>query len=190
MTLQSKRSPPLSEFPYTPPGRGPAAVQQQEPQRMAAGGVPGRQAPRPLPQDPRVRGVGPSPRQDSAASPGRLRESGPGCPGDRQQVNKHMRHQGPRQRLICPASTFKDGLLVKLHRGGVADESIIHSLESAVIEWSHQIRAVLKKDSSEALLEGKDPTPHTELHFWKNRSAPPLLQTLHIHGQALVLVPR
>uniref|UniRef100_A0A8C4GZ62 Dynein heavy chain 9, axonemal n=1 Tax=Dicentrarchus labrax TaxID=13489 RepID=A0A8C4GZ62_DICLA len=51
------------------------------------------------------------------------------------------------------------------------DKSIIHSLESAVIEWSHQIRAVLKKDSSEALLEGKNPTPHTELLFWKNRYA-------------------
>uniref|UniRef100_A0A671VQG9 Dynein axonemal heavy chain 17 n=1 Tax=Sparus aurata TaxID=8175 RepID=A0A671VQG9_SPAAU len=50
------------------------------------------------------------------------------------------------------------------------DKSIIHSLESAVIEWSHQIRAVLKKDSSEALLEGKSPTPHTELLFWNNRS--------------------
>uniref|UniRef100_A0A671VS67 Dynein axonemal heavy chain 17 n=1 Tax=Sparus aurata TaxID=8175 RepID=A0A671VS67_SPAAU len=51
------------------------------------------------------------------------------------------------------------------------DGSIIHSLESAVIEWSHQIRAVLKKDSSEALLEGKSPTPHTELLFWNNRYA-------------------
>uniref|UniRef100_A0A3Q3NPA1 Dynein heavy chain 9, axonemal-like n=1 Tax=Labrus bergylta TaxID=56723 RepID=A0A3Q3NPA1_9LABR len=51
------------------------------------------------------------------------------------------------------------------------DKSIIHSLESAVIEWSHQIRAVLKKDSSEALLEGKNPTPHTELLFWNNRCA-------------------
>uniref|UniRef100_A0A8C9XQ20 Dynein axonemal heavy chain 17 n=1 Tax=Sander lucioperca TaxID=283035 RepID=A0A8C9XQ20_SANLU len=57
------------------------------------------------------------------------------------------------------------------HRGEIVDKSIIHSLESAVIEWSHQIRAVLKKDSSEALLEGKNPTPHTELLFWKNRYA-------------------
>nr|XP_033467962.1 dynein heavy chain 9, axonemal [Epinephelus lanceolatus] len=56
-------------------------------------------------------------------------------------------------------------------RGEIVDKSIIHSLESAVIEWSHQIRAVLKKDSSEALLEGKNPTPHTELLFWKNRYA-------------------
>lgn len=54
-------------------------------------------------------------------------------------------------------------------RSGEVDEGIIHSLESAVIEWSHQIRDVLKKDSSEALLEGKNPTPHAELLFWKNR---------------------
>ncbi|XP_059180294.1 dynein axonemal heavy chain 9-like [Centropristis striata] len=56
-------------------------------------------------------------------------------------------------------------------RGELVDKSIIHSLESAVIEWSHQIRAVLKKDSSEALLEGRNPTPHTELLFWRNRLA-------------------
>ncbi|XP_028263973.1 dynein axonemal heavy chain 9 isoform X2 [Parambassis ranga] len=56
-------------------------------------------------------------------------------------------------------------------QGEIADKSIIHSLESAVIEWSHQICAILKKDSSEALLEGKKPTPYTELLFWKNRHA-------------------
>ncbi|XP_068610643.1 dynein axonemal heavy chain 9 [Brachionichthys hirsutus] len=54
-------------------------------------------------------------------------------------------------------------------RGEVVDQSMIHSLESAVIEWSHQICAVLKKDSSEALLQGRAPTPHTELLFWKSR---------------------
>uniref|UniRef100_A0A8C4H1B1 Dynein heavy chain 9, axonemal n=1 Tax=Dicentrarchus labrax TaxID=13489 RepID=A0A8C4H1B1_DICLA len=89
----------------------------------------------------------------------------------RQKVNKHMRHKGSCQCIICPTSAFKNGLLAKLHRGEMVDKSIIHSLESAVIEWSHQIRAVLKKDSSEALLEGKNPTPHTELLFWKNRYA-------------------
>ncbi|XP_008276610.1 dynein axonemal heavy chain 9 [Stegastes partitus] len=56
-------------------------------------------------------------------------------------------------------------------RGEIVDKSIIHSLESAVIEWSHQISAILKIDSSEALLEGRNPTPHTELLFWKNRYA-------------------
>lgn len=50
------------------------------------------------------------------------------------------------------------------------DKSIIHSIESMVIEWSHQIHEVLKRDSSEPLLEGENPTPHVELNFWRNRS--------------------
>ncbi|XP_061561508.1 dynein heavy chain 9, axonemal isoform X3 [Phycodurus eques] len=57
------------------------------------------------------------------------------------------------------------------NRGETIDKSIIHSLESTVIDWSHQIRAVLIKDSAETLLEGQTPTPHTELLFWKNRYA-------------------
>ncbi|KAL6475225.1 hypothetical protein MHYP_G00162650 [Metynnis hypsauchen] len=56
-------------------------------------------------------------------------------------------------------------------RGDLVDKSIIHSIESMVIEWSHQIHEVLKRDSSEPLLEGKNPTPHVELNFWKNRYA-------------------
>uniref|UniRef100_A0A4W6G4Y5 Dynein axonemal heavy chain 17 n=1 Tax=Lates calcarifer TaxID=8187 RepID=A0A4W6G4Y5_LATCA len=76
-----------------------------------------------------------------------------------------------------------NGLLMEHHRGETVDKVIIHSLESAVIEWSHQIRAVLKKDSSEALLEGKSPTPHTELLFWKNRSAPLYADLECIHSQ-------
>ncbi|KAM9837728.1 LOW QUALITY PROTEIN: dynein axonemal heavy chain 9 [Aulostomus maculatus] len=57
------------------------------------------------------------------------------------------------------------------NRGDTMDKSIVHALESAVIEWSHQVRAVLKKDSSEALLDGRNPAPQTELLFWKNRFA-------------------
>ncbi|XP_035998223.1 dynein heavy chain 9, axonemal [Fundulus heteroclitus] len=60
---------------------------------------------------------------------------------------------------------------------GTVDKGIIHSLESTVIEWSHQIHTVLKKDSSEAVLGGKNPTPHAELLFWKNRYAD--LECLH-----------
>lgn len=93
-----------------------------------------------------------------------------------------MRHKGSCQCIICPTSAFK---CFTFHRRKTVDGSIIHSLESAVIEWSHQIRAVLKKDSSEALLEGKSPTPHTELLFWNNRSGPVLLQTLHVHWRPL-----
>lgn len=61
-------------------------------------------------------------------------------------------------------------LSVVFHRVEV-DKSIIHSLESAVIEWGHQIHRVLEKDSSEAL-EGRKPTPRAELLFWNNRSEP------------------
>ncbi|CAK8676513.1 unnamed protein product [Clavelina lepadiformis] len=49
------------------------------------------------------------------------------------------------------------------------DRQMLHSLESVVIEWSHQIRAVLKKDSSEPLLQGLNPLPSTELGFWADR---------------------
>lgn len=55
------------------------------------------------------------------------------------------------------------------HRAEV-DKSIIYSLESTVIEWIHQIHRVLRKDSSEVLLERRKPMPQTELLFWKNRS--------------------
>ncbi|XP_066560773.1 dynein axonemal heavy chain 9 [Amia ocellicauda] len=55
--------------------------------------------------------------------------------------------------------------------GDLLDKGLLHAIESTVIEWSHQIREVLKKDSAEPLLEGKNPTPHVELSFWKNRFA-------------------
>lgn len=58
------------------------------------------------------------------------------------------------------------------------DESIIHSLGSAAIEWSHLSGAVLKKEYSETLPEDRNPTSHAELLFWKNGSAP---RTLHLH---------
>ncbi|CAN9508871.1 unnamed protein product [Ophioblennius macclurei] len=72
-------------------------------------------------------------------------------------------------RTLLPLPAGSDGAEQADRSGEV--KSVIHSLESAVIEWSHQIRSILKKDSSEALLEGKKPTPHTELLFWKNRCA-------------------
>ncbi|XP_077967769.1 dynein beta chain, ciliary-like [Styela clava] len=49
------------------------------------------------------------------------------------------------------------------------DRQILHALESVVIEWSHQIRDVLMRDSSELLLQGTNPLPTTEISFWKDR---------------------
>ena len=51
------------------------------------------------------------------------------------------------------------------------DKTVIHAVESVVIEWSHQIRAVLKKTSAQPLLDGKCPWPIVELNFWKARYA-------------------
>ncbi|XP_053544923.1 dynein axonemal heavy chain 9 [Bombina bombina] len=51
------------------------------------------------------------------------------------------------------------------------DKTIVHAIESAIIQWSHQIRGVLKRESAEPLLQGKNPNPSTELEFWKNRFA-------------------
>ncbi|XP_056325895.1 dynein heavy chain 9, axonemal [Danio aesculapii] len=59
----------------------------------------------------------------------------------------------------------------------VVNKSLIHSMETVVIDWSHQVYKVLKKDSSEPLLEGRNPTPHAEIHFWRNRLAD--LQGIH-----------
>lgn len=42
-------------------------------------------------------------------------------------------------------------------------------MESAIIDWSHQIQEALKKESSEPLLQGSHPNPKVELEFWKNR---------------------
>ncbi|XP_038013499.1 dynein heavy chain 9, axonemal-like [Motacilla alba alba] len=51
------------------------------------------------------------------------------------------------------------------------NKSLVHATESAVIDWSQQIQRVLKKESSEPLLRGTNPTPRVELQFWKSRCA-------------------
>ncbi|XP_014668470.1 PREDICTED: LOW QUALITY PROTEIN: dynein beta chain, ciliary-like [Priapulus caudatus] len=51
--------------------------------------------------------------------------------------------------------------------GEIYDRGLIHAIETVVIDWTHQIRDVLKRDSSQPLLEGLDPGPHVEVEFWK-----------------------
>jgi dynein heavy chain len=51
------------------------------------------------------------------------------------------------------------------------DQGLIHSIESVVIDWSHQIQEVLKKDSSQPLLDGLNPGPLVEIEFWKAKAA-------------------
>lgn len=54
-----------------------------------------------------------------------------------------------------------------LKRGDSFNQILVHSIESVVIDWSHQIQEVLKKDSSQPLLEGLNPGPLVEIEFWK-----------------------
>ena len=50
------------------------------------------------------------------------------------------------------------------------DRGLVHAIESVIIDWTHQIRDVLKKDSSQPLLEGLNPTPLVEVEFWKAKA--------------------
>lgn len=45
-------------------------------------------------------------------------------------------------------------------------QATVHSIESAVIEWTHQVRAVLHKDSAQPLMMGLNPGPLVEIDFW------------------------
>lgn len=50
------------------------------------------------------------------------------------------------------------------------ERTLVHSIESAVIDWSHQISKALKSSSAQPLFEGSNPTPLVELDFWKARA--------------------
>ncbi|XP_052612854.1 LOW QUALITY PROTEIN: dynein axonemal heavy chain 9 [Peromyscus californicus insignis] len=66
------------------------------------------------------------------------------------------------------------------------DKSIVYAVESAVIKWSHQVQVVLKKASSQPLLQGENPTPKVELEFWKSRCE----DLEHIYNQLMTLKVR
>uniref|UniRef100_H2ZKA8 AAA+ ATPase domain-containing protein n=1 Tax=Ciona savignyi TaxID=51511 RepID=H2ZKA8_CIOSA len=44
--------------------------------------------------------------------------------------------------------------------------ALLHAIETVVIDWSHQVRDVLKQESAQPLLEGKNPGPSVEIDFW------------------------
>ena len=69
---------------------------------------------------------------------------------------------------VCARLT---SLPTPLPRGKPFEKSLLHAVESVVIEWSHQIRDVLKKSSAQPLLEGKTPSPMVEIDFWNARRA-------------------
>ncbi|XP_078081541.1 dynein axonemal heavy chain 9 [Mustelus asterias] len=72
--------------------------------------------------------------------------------------------------LPLPVGAERAAALYELGKNGeLLDKGIVHTVESVIIDWSHQISEVLKRDSSEPLLKGCNPNPNVELEFWKNR---------------------
>ncbi|GAB5581369.1 dynein axonemal heavy chain 17 isoform X1 [Prionailurus iriomotensis] len=59
------------------------------------------------------------------------------------------------------------------------DNSLLHAIETVIIDWSHQIRDVLSQDSAQALLDGQHPLPRVEFEFWDAR----LMNLKCIHEQ-------
>ncbi len=53
--------------------------------------------------------------------------------------------------------------------GPLPERQLVHSIETVVIDWCHQVRDVLKKRSAQALLDGSYPGPLVEIDFWKAR---------------------
>ncbi|XP_078721925.1 dynein axonemal heavy chain 11 [Lampetra fluviatilis] len=56
------------------------------------------------------------------------------------------------------------------HKPEPYDRLVVHAVESTVVEWSRQIRAVLASDSAQALRAGAHPGPRAELEFWSARA--------------------
>jgi len=57
-----------------------------------------------------------------------------------------------------------------MSRAGSTGRALVHDVETIVIEWTHQVRDVLKKDSAQPLLEGLNPTPYVEIEFWNAKA--------------------
>ena len=52
---------------------------------------------------------------------------------------------------------------------GVQREKELLALETAVVDWSHQVNDVLKHDSAQPLIDGQNVGPLIELDFWTNK---------------------
>ncbi|CAI2736889.1 unnamed protein product, partial [Dicrocoelium dendriticum] len=52
-----------------------------------------------------------------------------------------------------------------------SNRSLVYSIESLVISWSHQVHKALLKDSAQPLLDGLNPTPSAEIDFWEAQVA-------------------
>ena len=50
------------------------------------------------------------------------------------------------------------------------DKDKAHVFESSIITWTKQIKNVLKLEPDQALKQGNNPGPMTEITFWQNKA--------------------
>ena len=60
---------------------------------------------------------------------------------------------------------------VDVTAGGAGEDELLFKLESAVVQWSHQVNDVLKHDSAQPLIDGEHVGPLIELDFWSKKKA-------------------
>ena len=58
-----------------------------------------------------------------------------------------------------------------MRSGRKIDQNLIYLIESVVIDWTHQVDAFLRQDSSHYILEGLNPGPMAEIEFWTDRAS-------------------
>ncbi|CAG5122026.1 unnamed protein product, partial [Candidula unifasciata] len=50
------------------------------------------------------------------------------------------------------------------------DRRLLHEIESLIVMWSNEIQEVLKYRCADPILEGKNPSPATEIKYWQMRA--------------------
>lgn len=61
--------------------------------------------------------------------------------------------------------------MLPLPHGAKNDAALLHTLETAVIDWTHQIKEVIKSSSAAPLEQGLNPGPMVEIDFWAAKAA-------------------
>nr|XP_046265463.1 dynein axonemal heavy chain 17-like isoform X2 [Scatophagus argus] len=74
-----------------------------------------------------------------------------------------------------------DALDDDAERRKLSEVELLHSCDTAIIEWAELVSEFLQQDSSQPLLDGLKPLPSEEFNFWKNR-----LKNLHFIQQQLM----
>lgn len=52
---------------------------------------------------------------------------------------------------------------------GPVDCTVLHSIETVIIEWFQQVEEIFSQDPAQPLLAGLHPLPRVEFDFWQTR---------------------